>query len=71
LTTNNPEHVLFGDGDGDELPSNSCDNPHMRELINDVSRRQVLAGGASLGALAFSGLACQVKARPANLPNTV
>jgi hypothetical protein len=54
LTTNNPEHVLFGDGD--ELPSNPCDNPHMRELINDVSRRQVLAGGASLGALAFFGV---------------
>jgi secreted PhoX family phosphatase len=54
LTTNNPEHVLFGDGD--ELPSNPCDNPHMRELINDVSRRQVLAGAASLGALAFFGV---------------
>ncbi|HBX54017.1 MAG TPA: Tat pathway signal protein, partial [Pseudomonas sp.] len=49
-TNDNP--VLFGNGD--ELPSNHSSNPHINELI---SRRQVLAGGAALGALAFLGSA--------------
>ena len=45
--------VLFGSGD--ELPSNHCANPHMSELI-DQRRRQILAGGAALGALGFLGV---------------
>ena len=50
---NNP---LFGSGD--ELPSNHSANPHINELIaSGLGRRQVLAGGAALGALAFLGSA--------------
>ena len=45
--------VLFGSGD--ELPSNHCANPHMSELL-DQRRRQILAGGAALGALGFLGV---------------
>ncbi|MBS7660492.1 PhoX family phosphatase [Pseudomonas lalucatii] len=48
--------VLFGSGD--ELPSNHSGNTHFSELINPgLARRQVLAGGAALGALAFLGAA--------------
>ncbi|EMJ9992129.1 hypothetical protein V8H81_005896, partial [Pseudomonas aeruginosa] len=47
--------ILFGDGD--ELPSNHSNNPHMNDLIAGLGRRQVLAGGAALGALAFLGVA--------------
>lgn len=45
--------VLFGNGD--ELPSNHSANPHMNELI-DQRRRQILAGGAAVGALGFLGV---------------
>ncbi|MWV14755.1 DUF839 domain-containing protein [Pseudomonas sp. L-22-4S-12] len=45
--------VLFGSGD--ELPSNHSHNPHLSELI-DQRRRQLLAGGAALGALGFLGV---------------
>ena len=45
--------VLFGSGD--ELPSNHSTNPHMSELI-DQRRRQILAGGAAVGALGFLGV---------------
>jgi secreted PhoX family phosphatase len=54
LTSNNHDSQLFGDGD--ELPSNLCSNPHINSLINDLSRRNLLAGGATLGALAFFGV---------------
>ncbi|UTW07914.1 PhoX family protein [Pseudomonas benzenivorans] len=48
--------VLFGSGD--ELPSNHSRNPHFNELIETpLARRQVLAGGAALGTLAFLGAA--------------
>ncbi|WP_374981275.1 PhoX family phosphatase [Pseudomonas solani] len=46
--------VLFGNGD--EVPSNLSSNPHISELIEGVKRREVLAGGAALGALAFLGV---------------
>ncbi|CAN7429203.1 PhoX family phosphatase [Aquipseudomonas alcaligenes] len=46
--------VLFGSGD--EVPSNLSSNPHISELIEGVKRRNVLAGGAALGALAFLGV---------------
>lgn len=46
--------VLFGNGD--EVPSNLSSNPHISELIEGVKRRNVLAGGAALGALAFLGV---------------
>lgn len=49
--------VLFGSGD--ELPSNHSANPHMSELI-DQRRRQILAGGAAIGALGFLGVLPQV-----------
>ena len=49
--------VLFGTGD--ELPSNLSANPHMSELI-DQRRRQILAGGAAIGALGFLGVLPQV-----------
>jgi hypothetical protein len=46
--------VLFGSGD--ELPSNHSANPHINEVISTaLGRRQVLAGGAALGTLAFLG----------------
>ena len=46
--------VLFGSGD--ELPSNHSSNPHLNELIGSgLRRRQLLAGGAALGTLAFLG----------------
>ncbi len=47
---NNP--IMFGNGD--EPLSNHTANPHLRDVI-DAGRRQVLAGGAALGALAFLG----------------
>jgi hypothetical protein len=46
--------VLFGNGE--EVPSNQSRNPHISELIEGVKRREVLAGGAALGALAFLGV---------------
>ena len=55
--------ILFGDGD--ELPSNHSNNPHMNDLIAGLGRRQVLAGGAALGALAFLGVALPASAAPA------
>ncbi|WP_423835249.1 PhoX family protein [Stutzerimonas stutzeri] len=44
--------ILFGNGD--ELPSNHSTNPHIQDVISS-SRRQILAGGAAMGALAFLG----------------
>ncbi|WP_137887145.1 PhoX family phosphatase [Pseudomonas sp. 2FE] len=55
MSPDNKDTVLFGNGD--ELPSNHSRNPHLNELIADLGRRQVLAGGAALGALAFLGVA--------------
>lgn len=54
MITHNEDSVLFGSGD--ELPSNHSSNPHMSELISDLNRRQVLAGGVTLGAMAFLGV---------------
>ena len=51
--------VLFGNGD--EPLSNHSANPHMSELI-DQRRRQILAGGAALGALGFLGVLPQAVA---------
>lgn len=51
---NNDTAVLFGNGD--ELPSNGSDNLHINDLIAGLKRREVLAGGATLGALAFLGV---------------
>jgi secreted PhoX family phosphatase len=46
--------VLFGSGD--ELLSNHCANTHINQVISGgIARRQVLAGGAALGTLAFLG----------------
>ena len=53
MSQNNDNSVLFGNGD--ELPSNASDNPHINQLIDGVGRRQVLAAGAALGTLAFLG----------------
>lgn len=53
--TNEKDPILFGNGD--ELPSNTSRNPHINELIEGLGRRQVLAGGATLGVLAFLGVA--------------
>ncbi|WP_235978967.1 PhoX family protein [Zestomonas carbonaria] len=55
MTDHNDSSVLFGNGD--ELPSNSSDNPHINELIGQLSRRQVLTGTAAMGGLAFLGMA--------------
>lgn len=52
---NEKDPILFGNGD--ELPSNTSRNPHINELIEGLGRRQVLAGGATLGMLAFLGVA--------------
>ncbi|PAU65493.1 Tat pathway signal protein [Pseudomonas sp. PIC25] len=54
MNRDNENAVLFGNGD--ELPSNHSQNPHINELIEGLGRRQVLAGGAALGALAFLGV---------------
>ena len=53
MSRDDQNDVLFGNGD--ERPSNHCGNPHMSELI-DQRRRQILAGGAALGALGFLGV---------------
>lgn len=45
--------ALFGNGD--EPLSNHSANPHMNELV-DQRRRQILAGGAAIGALGFLGV---------------
>ncbi|MBO2927985.1 PhoX family protein [Metapseudomonas otitidis] len=58
---NNDTAVLFGNGD--ELPSNSSDNLHINDLIAGLKRREVLAGGATLGALAFLGVSLPGQAR--------
>lgn len=43
-------------GKGDEYPSNNSNNPHINEMIEGISRRQVITGGAALGMLAFLGM---------------
>ena len=53
MSHDNDNSVLFGNGD--ELPSNVSNNPHINQLIDGVGRRQVLAAGAALGTLAFLG----------------
>ncbi|NVJ11036.1 DUF839 domain-containing protein, partial [Myxococcus sp. AM001] len=66
MSHDNDNSVLFGNGD--ELPSNASSNPHINKLIDGVGRRQVLAGGAVLGTLAFLGSAlpgAAVAAEPA------
>ncbi|MGH8354192.1 MAG: PhoX family protein [Pseudomonas sp.] len=55
MSHDNENTVLFGNGD--ELPSNQSSNPHLNDLIANLGRRQVLAGGAALGAMAFLGVA--------------
>ena len=52
---NDNDTALFGNGD--ELPSNHSGNSHIDQLINPLlARRQVVAGGAALGALTFFGI---------------
>ena len=53
IVANQKDSTLFGNGD--ELPSNSSNNPHINELIESIGRRQVITGGAALGILAFFG----------------
>ena len=60
MSTDN-DNILFGNGD--ELPSNRSGNTHIQDVIN-LGRRQVLAGGASLGALAFLGRHFRAQSRP-------
>ncbi|WP_044872848.1 PhoX family phosphatase [Pseudomonas sp. LFM046] len=55
MNQHNENAVLFGNGD--ELPSNPTNNPHINDLIGGLSRRQVLVGGATMSALAFLGAA--------------
>ncbi|BAN48230.1 PhoX family phosphatase [Metapseudomonas resinovorans] len=55
MNQQNDNTVLFGNGD--ELPSNRSDNPHINDLIGGLNRRQVLVGGAAMSALAFLGAA--------------
>ncbi|WKN19999.1 PhoX family protein [Azotobacter vinelandii] len=43
-------------GDGDEIPSNHSNNPHIDDLIQGIGRRQVIAGGMAMGMLAFLGV---------------
>ncbi len=50
--TDDNQNIMFGNGD--ERPSNHSANPHIQDVIA-MGRRQVLAGGAALGALAFLG----------------
>ena len=50
--TDDNHNIMFGNGD--ERPSNRSANPHIQNVIA-VGRRQVIAGGAALGALAFLG----------------
>ncbi|MET1076528.1 MAG: PhoX family phosphatase [Pseudomonas sp.] len=64
MSPENNDAVLFGSGD--ELPSNHSDNPHFSDLIDRLSRRQVLAGGAALGALSFLGVALPDSAQAEN-----
>ncbi|MCW3147773.1 PhoX family phosphatase [Stutzerimonas stutzeri] len=51
MSTDN-DNILFGNGD--ELPSNQSGNAHIQDVVT-IGRRQVLAGGAALGALTFLG----------------
>ncbi|MBD2839641.1 PhoX family phosphatase [Pseudomonas sp. JM0905a] len=55
MNEHNDNAVLFGNGD--ELPSNTSNNPHINDLIGGLNRRQVLIGGAAASALAFLGAA--------------
>ena len=52
---------------GDELPSNNSENPHISELIAGLKRRQVVAGGAAVGALGFLGAALPGSAQATDL----
>ena len=49
----NDQDILFGNGD--EPPSNDSSNPNIHEVI-ELGRRQVMAGGAAMGVLAFLGV---------------
>lgn len=49
----NQQDILFGNGD--EPPSNHSANPDIHEVIA-LGRRQVIAGGAAVGLLAFLGV---------------
>jgi uncharacterized protein len=53
MSPNDDNNLLFGSGD--ERPSNDSANPHLHDQVSGLGRRQVLAGGAALGALAFLG----------------
>ncbi|MDH4582583.1 PhoX family phosphatase [Pseudomonas sp. BN415] len=55
MNQHNDKAVLFGNGD--ELPSNTSDNPHINDLIGGLNRRQLLIGGAAMSTLAFLGAA--------------
>ena len=53
MSRDDQNDVLFGNGD--ERPSNHSNNPHLSDLI-DQRRRQIIAGGAAVGALGFLGV---------------
>ncbi|MND43348.1 hypothetical protein D3C80_341420 [compost metagenome] len=55
MNPHNDNAVLFANGD--ELPSNTSDNPHINDLIGGLNRRQLLIGGAAMSTLAFLGAA--------------
>ncbi len=53
MSRDDQNDVLFGNGD--ERPSNHSNNPHLSDLIDQL-RRQIIAGGAAVGALGFLGV---------------
>ncbi|MFC5694598.1 PhoX family protein [Pseudomonas sp. GCM10022186] len=55
MDQHNDNAVLFGNGD--ELPSNTTNNPHINDLVGGLNRRQLLIGGAAMSTLAFLGAA--------------
>ncbi|MCY1283469.1 hypothetical protein D9M69_336030 [compost metagenome] len=55
MNPHNDNAVLFANGD--ELPSNTSDNPHINDLIGGLNRRQLLIGSAAMSTLAFLGAA--------------
>lgn len=67
--TDDNQNIMFGNGD--ERPSNHSANPHIQDVIA-MGRRQVLAGGAALGALAFLGglpaVACAAEPQGKGIP---
>lgn len=68
MNQQNDNAVLFGNGD--ELPSNTSDNPHINDLIGGLNRRQLLIGGAAMSTLAFLGAAIPGEALAADAETT-